>query len=630
MYGAILGDIIGSPYEFDSHNIKTKEFELFSDRSEFTDDSIMTLAVGEALMDAGRDASDEEIKEALVRSMQKYGQAYPLAGFGMNFSVWLNQKDPKPYNSYGNESAVRVSAVPWLYQEDFEKTLHVARLTAEVTHNHPEGIKGAEATAAAIFMAIHGQTGDQIRNYIVKHYGYDLSRTCDQIRPDYHHVESCQETVPEAMTAFLEGKDFEDVIRTAVSLGGDSDTLTAIAGSMAEAFYGVPEELKRSARAALPSDLLAVLVRFDEYIEQDRKDREADPARKAAWDNMFKPAAKTAAKPGRPAPDQLKAVGNEPIEEAIGLWKKDNSKENAYKVMEAIRIRMNQGGRLLVPVAVNPGKNMRVGGNKMNLQAIRTKDGKLWQPAYTSEDQLKKTGARKISVLTFPIENLFKRMLEQKDSPDKIAASISGIVLNLQDKSMFLPLGAIDAILKANEEVKKKQAGASRIVFAKGDITQFKADAIVNAANESLRPGGGVCGAIHAAAGPELAEACAKLGGCRTGEAVITDAYNLPHKKVIHAVGPVYHGTDEDRTLLAEAYRNSLNLARDNKLKSVVFPAISTGIFGYPKEEAAKIAFGACAQWIRENQSYGMTVIMCAYDQETFDIYQKFIPKKKS
>ena len=582
MYGAILGDIIGSPYEFDSHNIKTKEFELFSDRSEFTDDSIMTLAVGEALMDAGRDASDEEIKEALVRSMQKYGQAYPLAGFGMNFSVWLNQKDPKPYNSYGNESAVRVSAVPWLYQEDFEKTLHVARLTAEVTHNHPEGIKGAEATAAAIFMAIHGQTGDQIRNYIVKHYGYDLSRTCDQIRPDYHHVESCQETVPEAMTAFLEGKDFEDVIRTAVSLGGDSDTLTAIAGSMAEAFYGVPEELKRSARAALPSDLLAVLVRFDEYIEQDRKDREADPARKAAWDNMFKPAAKTAAKPGRPAPDQLKAVGNEPIEEAIGLWKKENSKE------------------------------------------------KLWQPAYTSEDQLKKTGARKISVLTFPIENLFKRMLEQKDSPDKIAASISGIVLNLQDKSMFLPLGAIDAILKANEEVKKKQAGASRIVFAKGDITQFKADAIVNAANESLRPGGGVCGAIHAAAGPELAEACAKLGGCRTGEAVITDAYNLPHKKVIHAVGPVYHGTDEDRTLLAEAYRNSLTLARDNKLKSVVFPAISTGIFGYPKEEAAKIAFGACAQWIRENQSYGMTVIMCAYDQETFDIYQKFIPKKKS
>ncbi|HAS20983.1 MAG TPA: hypothetical protein DCR16_04550, partial [Lachnospiraceae bacterium] len=150
MYGAILGDIIGSPYEFDSHNIKTKEFELFSDRSEFTDDSIMTLAVGEALMDVSRDASDEEIKEALVSSMQKYGQAYPLAGYGINFSVWLNQKDPKPYNSYGNGSAMRVSAVPWLYQEDFERMLHVARLTAEVTHNHPEGIKGAEATAAAI------------------------------------------------------------------------------------------------------------------------------------------------------------------------------------------------------------------------------------------------------------------------------------------------------------------------------------------------------------------------------------------------------------------------------------------------------------------------------------------------
>ena len=282
MYGAILGDMIGAPYEFDMGD-KTKEFPLFCERSVFTDDTVMTIAVAEALMDTRGESdeaipmerhgesdekikdkhgeNDEKVKVALVRSMQDWGHRYPDAGYGGRFYGWLfGPDDPKPYGSYGNGSAMRVSAVGWLY-DSLEETRKYARLSAEVTHNHPEGIKGAESVASAIFMARNGSSKDEIRDYIISEFGYDLSRTCDEIRPTYHHVESCQETVPEAITAFLEGEDFEDVIRTAVSLGGDCDTLTCIAGSIAEAFYGVPEDLKAECRKRLPADMLEVLDR---------------------------------------------------------------------------------------------------------------------------------------------------------------------------------------------------------------------------------------------------------------------------------------------------------------------------------------------------------------------------------
>ena len=259
MYGAILGDMIGAPYEFDRGR-KTKVFPLFISDSQFTDDTVMTLAVAEALMDS-RGSSDDGIRAALIEKMQKWGRRYPHAGYGGMFAQWLRTPSPRPYGSYGNGSAMRVSAAGWLY-DTLEGTRRIARLTAEVTHNHPEGIKGAEATAAAIFLARTGEDKERIRAYITDQFGYDLSRTCDEIRPAYHHVESCQQTVPEALTAFLEGTSFEDVIRTAVSLGGDCDTLTCIAGGVAEAFYGVPEELKAECRARLPQDLLEVLDRF--------------------------------------------------------------------------------------------------------------------------------------------------------------------------------------------------------------------------------------------------------------------------------------------------------------------------------------------------------------------------------
>ena len=259
MYGAILGDMIGSPYEFDMGD-KTKTFPLFSEGSYFTDDTVMTVAVAEVFLDAPED--ENAIRRQLIRSMRKWGHRYPGAGYGARFDGWLASNDPKPYNSCGNGSAMRVSPVAWAY-EDLAVVRRMAAVSADVTHNHPEGIKGAEATAAAIFLARTGHSKAEIKTYVEAEFGYDLSRTCNEIRPTYRHVESCQETVPEAITAFLEGESFEDVIRTAVSLGGDCDTLTCIAGSIAEGFYGVPKELKKECHNRLPKDLKAVLDRFD-------------------------------------------------------------------------------------------------------------------------------------------------------------------------------------------------------------------------------------------------------------------------------------------------------------------------------------------------------------------------------
>ena len=234
MYGAILGDIIGSPYEFDQGN-KTKDFPLFSEKSMFTDDTVMTIAVADATMGLLYEAHGGRAK--MVASMKHFGRMFPRAGYGSMFRRWLQWDEPEPYGSYGNGSAMRVSSVAWLFDE-LESVRAVARLSAEVSHNHPEGIKGAEATAAAIFMARTGSSKAEIKAYVEENFGYNLSRTCDEIRPNYRHVETCQETVPEAITAFLEGESFEDVIRTAVSLGGDCDTLTCIAGAIAEGFYG--------------------------------------------------------------------------------------------------------------------------------------------------------------------------------------------------------------------------------------------------------------------------------------------------------------------------------------------------------------------------------------------------------
>ncbi len=261
MLGAIIGDIVGSRFEFDNGN-KSREFELFTPECEFTDDTVMSVAVAEALMDAGVDGDQEAVKVHLVDSLKKWGQKYPNAGYGARFIGWvLSDEKLQPYGSYGNGSAMRVSPAGWMY-DSLERTREVARWTAEITHSHKEGIKGAESTAAAIYMARKGATQQEIRDYIAAEFGYDLTRTLDEIRPTYHHVEDCMRTMPEAFECFLEADSYEACLRNVMYIGGDTDTLGAIAGAIAEVFWGIPEEIASRGVTYLTADLKEVVDRF--------------------------------------------------------------------------------------------------------------------------------------------------------------------------------------------------------------------------------------------------------------------------------------------------------------------------------------------------------------------------------
>ncbi len=280
MLGAIIGDIVGSVYEW--NNIKTKDFPLFRDDCFFTDDTVMTIATADALMKGGQ-------PDDFMDAYKKWGRRYPDAGYGSQFGNWILSDDRKPHNSWGNGSAMRVSPCAWLMDCGFcartgmwpSNGREKAKRSAEVTHSHPEGIKGALAVTDAIFMCrfYAGGYGDdmgnpikerlsfaqykmQIKEHIEQEYGYNLSKTLDEIRPTYQFNESCQDTVPQAIIAFLESTDFEDAIRNAISLGGDSDTLAAITGSIAEAAYGVPAWIKDKALSYLDTPLREVYERW--------------------------------------------------------------------------------------------------------------------------------------------------------------------------------------------------------------------------------------------------------------------------------------------------------------------------------------------------------------------------------
>ena len=250
MIGAIAGDIIGSVYEH--RQIKTKKFPLFDARCDFTDDTVLTVAIADAILSGA----------PYVDSIRRFGQRYPGVGYGGTFIRWLHSDDYRPYNSWGNGSAMRVSSVGFAFSTEGE-VLRQARMTAEITHNHPEGIKGAEATALAVFLARTGHDKDTIRERIKTHFGYELDRTVDDIRPSYSFDVSCQGTVPEAIIAFLDSDSYEDAVRNAISLGGDSDTLACITGGVAEAFYGsVPVEIKAKVEEMLTPELWEVTLAF--------------------------------------------------------------------------------------------------------------------------------------------------------------------------------------------------------------------------------------------------------------------------------------------------------------------------------------------------------------------------------
>lgn len=249
LIGAIAGDVIGSIYEY--RHIKTTDFDLFLDYSTFTDDTILTVANADWLLTG----------DSLLGIMQDYGNRYPNS-YGAWFQSWLREYDPQPYNSWGNGSAMRVSPVGWAF-ETLEDTLDAAKRSAEVTHNHPEGIKGAKATAASIYLARKGSSKQEIKKYVEETFGYDLSRTCSDIRQSGYYSESCQGTVPESIIAFLESTSFENAIRLAVSLGNDSDTMAAIVGGIAEAYYkNIPLYIELEVIKRLPDEFIEIMHEF--------------------------------------------------------------------------------------------------------------------------------------------------------------------------------------------------------------------------------------------------------------------------------------------------------------------------------------------------------------------------------
>lgn len=249
--GAIAGDIIGSIYE--KNNIKTTEFELFNDNCIFTDDTILTIAIADCILH----------NKNYVETLQKYGLKYKKRGFGSSFIKWLNNSNPKPYNSWGNGSAMRVSAVGFAFNT-IKEVLQKAKESAEITHNHQEGIKGAQAVASAIFLAKTGKTKSEIKKYITETFNYELTRTIDNIRPTYKFHVSCQGSIPESVIAFLESKNYEDAIRLAISIGGDSDTIACITGSIAIAYYKkIPKKILDFANTKLPNEFIEIINKFD-------------------------------------------------------------------------------------------------------------------------------------------------------------------------------------------------------------------------------------------------------------------------------------------------------------------------------------------------------------------------------
>lgn len=255
MLGAIAGDIIGSVYEW--NNIKSKKFDLFSPEAFFTDDSVLTVALAEAILN----------KDDYGQVMKKYYSRYPSAGYGISFHKWASEPASTPYNSWGNGSAMRTSPVGYAF-ENLNDVLLKAEYYASFTHNHPEGVKGAQATSASIFLARNGVSKEEIKSYITKQFKYDLTKSIDEIRPDYEFDVSCQGTVPQAITAFIESESYEDAIRNAISIGGDSDTLSCITGGIAEAFYGeLPKIISETAMNILDQNLREIVIRlYEKYI----------------------------------------------------------------------------------------------------------------------------------------------------------------------------------------------------------------------------------------------------------------------------------------------------------------------------------------------------------------------------
>lgn len=262
MLGAVIGDIVGS--RFETQRATDKNFDLFTEDDRITDDTVMTIAIAKALMECGHDFSD--LSEKAVHWMREIGRQYPDCGYGDFFREWLFSDDPKPYNSFGNGAAMRVSPCG-IAAESLEEAKTLARGVTEITHNDPDGLKGAEATAVAVYLARSGMSREELRDYITQNY-YKLDFTLDEIMDSYEFNPSCKDSVPQALEAFFEAQSFEEALRNAVLLGGDSDTIAAITGSVAKQYFSVPESITRKALTYVPDELREIAEEFEAWAAQ--------------------------------------------------------------------------------------------------------------------------------------------------------------------------------------------------------------------------------------------------------------------------------------------------------------------------------------------------------------------------
>lgn len=363
----------------------------------------MTLAVARALMES-YGQGDDAVRKALIRNMRDIGRRYPNAGYGGMFRKWLRDRKPEPYNSFGNGSAMRVAAAGWLYRT-LEETLHAAKLTAEVTHNHPEGIKGAQAVAASIFLARAGATKEHITAYVMDTFGYDLSRTLDEIRPGYGFFAICQKSCPEAIIAFLEGTGFEDVIRKAVSLGGDSDTIACMAGAIAEAYYGMPEKFKEEALIRLDAPLRGIVREFRRFY------REHSGKPFDGWQSVFEGPESTE----KQEDSYLRFTPF--IEERIEEYY-NGPNDDFTPVLDAIVYAMNRQGHMLIPADIPETEHESEGENeadrdlRWNLVSLTYSDGNAAMPAFTGVKKMQEIGMS-FPLLSMSLERYFKRVLEE-------------------------------------------------------------------------------------------------------------------------------------------------------------------------------------------------------------------------
>ena len=592
MYGAILGDIIGSPYEFDANAIKTKDFPLFNEKSEFTDDTVMTAAVANALLELDPQADDSEVRKALVRNMKDFGHRYPFAGYGMNFSMWLEQENEVPYDSYGNGSAMRVSPVAWLFSNNMQRMRRTAALTAMVTHNHPEGIKGAEACACAIFLAMHKKSVQEIRSYIESEFGYDLHRSVDDIRPGYHHVESCQETVPEAIICCLESSSFEDAVRNAVSLGGDSDTLAAIAGSIAEAMYGIPQELKDECRKRLPDDILSVLDRFEKRAQSVPDNWDGRMPKKLVMDpysiNRFH-------------------EGNESIEEAIRVYDTRRDRLSAGIVLEMLRFRMKQGGYFLIPVQMPKEAAGRAGRPvQLQIRTVQTSDGRIWQPVFTGAAAIK--NGKPTPAAGASMESVLKKVLQTAKN-----GGISGVIINPWSKPFPIETGQLESFLRSAETSK---VNAHLYFDIEEDPANTQAACLVKETSIRLID--------HEGSDEEDRNVIFVKNDPRNPQ-----KKTKPSKPSIIVRKPQFTGNKEqDAERISSVYTAVLDTAVKNGVSSVALQVLFADEKAFDKAFAGAGAVSSTLNWITANPLQPLAVVLVVKDRAEFDLIQRMMQRQ--